>query len=54
MAASLHIAPQVKLAFEKQTVETANNKEIGLAARGRDLLTKIFKGHEEFLGWTPD
>jgi hypothetical protein len=54
MATSSDIAPQVKLVFEKQTVEAAKQKGVGLAAPGRDLLIKIFKGHEEFLGWTPD
>lgn len=54
MAANPDISLQVELAFEKQIAGTAKSKEIGLAARGRDLLIKMFKGHEEFLDWTPD
>lgn len=53
MAATPNISLQVELAFEKHIAGTAGSKEIGLAARGRDLLIKMFKGHEEFLGWTP-
>lgn len=34
--------------------ETSEHKPSNLQQRIRILLRKIFEGHEEFLGWTPD
>jgi hypothetical protein len=43
----------VKLVFEKQTVEAAKQKGIGLAAPGRDLLINILKGTKSFSAGLP-
>jgi len=54
MAASPKLAPQVELVFEKKIPKRAEPKPIEEKPPVRDLLTEIFGGHEEFLGWTPD
>jgi len=54
MAANPKIAPHVDLALEKQTMQVCEPKRVGLKQRVRNLLAEIFKGHKEFLGWTPD
>jgi len=54
MAANPNITPRVELVFEKKTVPACEPGRIGLKQRVRALLIEIFKGYEEFLGWTPD
>ena len=50
------IAPQVEPPVEKKTMQVCEPKPKpeGRKQRVRDLLEKIFKGREEFLGWTPE
>ena len=48
------IAPPVEQPVEKKPMQVREPKPAGLKQRVRDLLFDIFKGHEEFLGWTPD
>jgi hypothetical protein len=52
--AATGIAPQVEPPVEKKATPVEEPKPIGWKQRVRDLLIAIFKGHEEFLGWTPD
>jgi hypothetical protein len=55
MAANPNMVVVTKVALKKQTLELCEPpKPISLKKRVRDLLLKIFKGHEEFAGWTPD
>lgn len=55
MAANPNMAPPpVKLVVEKITLQVCEPKSVGPKQRFRDLLVKIFQGHGEFLGWTPD
>jgi len=53
MAASPKLAPQIEVAWEKKTQPTGEPKPSGPKQRFRNLLIEIFKGHTEFLGWTP-
>jgi len=53
MAASPKLAPQIEVAWEKKTEPAAKPEPAGLKQRVRALLIEIFKGHTEFLGWTP-
>jgi hypothetical protein len=52
--ASTIIAPEVEPQVEEQTEPVEEPKLTGWKQRVLDLLVAIFKGHEEFLGWTPD
>jgi len=58
--ASTIIAPEVESPVEEKRSpvdELASVEEpqpTGWKQRVRDLLVAILKGHEEFLGWTPD
>jgi len=54
MAANPNITPQVKMVFDKKTMQVCDPKPVDLTQRIRDLLVEIFEEHEEFLGWTPD
>jgi hypothetical protein len=52
--ANPNFVPQVKAVFEKENIKLCEPKPLTLKQRVRNLLIKIFKGHEEFLGCTPD
>jgi hypothetical protein len=54
MAASPKLTPQLAIAWDKNSPPAAEPKPAGLKQRVRDLLIEIFKGHREYLGWTPD
>jgi hypothetical protein len=54
MAANPNVAPQVKTVVEKEIIRLCEPKPVTLKQRVRNLLVKMFKGYEEFLGWTPD
>jgi hypothetical protein len=54
MAANPNFVPRVKTVFEKENIKLCEPKPVTLKQRVRNLLIKMFKGHEEFLGWTPD
>ncbi|HZW91774.1 MAG TPA: hypothetical protein VFF64_02275 [Candidatus Eremiobacteraceae bacterium] len=56
MAASPNTVPQVKLYLEKtlEIVEKPESKPVSAGQRIRNLLLKIFEGHQDFLGRTPD
>ncbi|MGA7557615.1 MAG: hypothetical protein WCF61_13520 [Terriglobales bacterium] len=48
------IAPQVEPPVVEKTTQVSQPKAANPNEPVRDLLAEIFKGHEEFLGWTPD
>jgi hypothetical protein len=50
--ASTIIAPEVEPQVEEQTEPVEEPKLTGWKQRVLDLLVAVFKGHEEFLGWT--
>ena len=52
--ASTIIAPEVEPPVEEKREPADEPKPVGWKQRVGDLLVAIFKGHEEFLGWTPD
>jgi hypothetical protein len=54
MAANPNTVPQVKLDCEKQTLHIVASMPVSTRQRIRDLLVKIFEGHQDFLGRTPD
>ena len=54
MAANPNTVPQVKLACEKRTLQLVESKPVSARQRIRDILLKIFEGHRDFLGHTPD
>ncbi len=58
MAANPNTVPQVKLHVEKRTLEIVESKPeskpVSARQRIRNLLLKIFEGHQDFLGRTPD
>ncbi|MFZ0954507.1 MAG: hypothetical protein WAN17_19710 [Candidatus Sulfotelmatobacter sp.] len=58
MAASPIIAPEEELELEKKDLKVCETKSkpkpAGQKRPDRSLLQKIFEGHEEFLGYTPD
>lgn len=58
MAANPKTVPQVKLHVERQTLEIVESKSESKPAsarqRIREILLKIFEGHQDFLGRTPD
>jgi hypothetical protein len=54
MAANPNVVPQVKTVVEKKVMRLCEPQPLTLKQRVRKLLIKIFKGHEQFLGWTPD
>ncbi len=43
-----------ELPVEKNPEPPCEPAPTNLKQRMRDLLITIFKGHEEYLGWTPD
>ncbi len=45
---------ELELPVEKISEPPYAPKPTNLKQRVRDLLITIFKGHEEYLGWTPD
>ena len=54
MAANPNVIPRAKPALEKEIIRLCEPKRVGLKQRVRNLLVEMFKGYEEFLGWTPD
>jgi hypothetical protein len=48
------IAPQVEFPVEEKIVRTYEPTPIVPKPPVRNLLSEIFEGHEEFLGWAPD
>jgi hypothetical protein len=54
MAANPNTVPQMKLACEKQTLQVVESKPVSARQRIREILLKIFEGHQDFLGRTPD
>jgi len=54
MAASPKLAPQIEVAWEKKTQPAAKPEPAGLKQRLRALMIEIFKGRQEYLGWTPE
>ncbi len=48
------IAPLVKVPEVKRTMRACEPQPFGPKHLIQELLFKIFEGHEEFLGWTPD
>jgi hypothetical protein len=54
MAANPKVIEHAELAYEKETMEIAKPRPVALQKRLLNLLHRIFEGHEEFLGRTPD
>jgi len=54
MAANPNVIPRAKPALEKEIIRLCEPRPLTLKQRVRKLLIKIFRGHEQFLGWTPD
>ncbi len=54
MAANPNVIEHAELASERESVQIAKPKPVTLKKRLRNLLHRIFEGHEEFLGRTPD
>lgn len=54
MAANPNVVPRVKAVVEKEVIRLCEAEPLTLKQRVRNLLIKMFKGYEEFLGWTPD
>jgi hypothetical protein len=59
MAASPIIAPkEEEIVLEEKTRKTSEPelkpKPVNPKQRVQDMVFEIFKGHEDFLGWTPD
>ena len=52
--AATSIAPQEEVAVEKKTNKVCESKPMAPKPQAQNLVAKIFEGHEEFLGWTPD
>jgi len=48
------VAPQLEPPVEKKPLQACEPKQVAPKKPSRDLLAKIFQGHEDFLGWTPD
>ena len=48
------IAPEPETMVEEQPVRLDEPEPAGWKQRVCDLLVAIFKGHEDYLGWTPD
>jgi len=48
------VAPQLEPPVEKNPLQACEPKRVAPKNPFRDLLAKIFQGHEDFLGWTPD
>jgi len=53
MAASPKLAPQMEVVWEKKTPSAGEPKPSSPKQRFQNLLIEIFKGHTDFLGWTP-
>jgi hypothetical protein len=54
MPAILEVVPQVETESEKE-IETVREPEpVPPTPKRRTLLQRIFEGHEEYLGYTPD
>jgi hypothetical protein len=45
---------ELELPVEKNPEPSYASRPADPKRRVRDLLIEIFKGHEEYLGWTPD
>jgi hypothetical protein len=54
MAANPSVVPQVKVDSELRTLQIVESEVVTPRKSLRDLLLEIFKGHEEYLGRTPD
>jgi hypothetical protein len=54
MSANAVLAPPEEKVVEKKTVNVPERKPRPSTAREPELLERIFKGHREFLGLTPD
>jgi len=54
LAANPNVIPRAQPTFEKELIRLCESRPLTLKQRVRNLLIKMFKGHEEFLGWTPD
>jgi len=54
MPAAIIAPEEEELVIGKKPAPAEEPKPVRRNARLRDLLTEIFAGHEEFLGWTPD
>ncbi|MFZ0199523.1 MAG: hypothetical protein WB523_22685 [Candidatus Sulfotelmatobacter sp.] len=54
MPAILEVVPQVETESRKKTVTTREPEPVAPTPKPRTLLQRIFEGHEEYLGYTPD
>ncbi len=54
MAASCIAPPEVEPPVEEKIKRVRQPEPVGPRRPLRDLLVKIFEGHQEFLGCTPD
>jgi hypothetical protein len=58
MPAILEVVPQVETESEtksrKESATIPEEKPVSPAPKRRTLLQRIFEGHEEYLGYTPD
>ncbi len=54
MPAILEVVPPVETESRKETVTIREPKPVAPKAQPRTLLQRIFVGHEEYLGYTPD
>ncbi len=54
MPAILEVVPEVETESRKHNVTIGEEKPPSPASRRRTLLHRIFEGHEEYLGYTPD
>jgi hypothetical protein len=54
MPAILEVAPQVESESRKETVTTREPKPAAPKPQPRTLLQRVFEGHEDYLGYTPD
>jgi hypothetical protein len=52
--AATSIAPPVEHPVEKKTMQVSEPEPASPKQPVGGLLVEIFRGHEEFLGWTPD
>lgn len=54
MPAILEVVPEVEPASPKETTTIREAKPVAPTPKPRTLLQRIFEGHEEYLGYTPD
>lgn len=48
------IAPQLEPPVEEKTLQAGEPKPVPPKQPARGIVSEIFEGHEDFLGWTPD